>query len=442
MNVVFIVLDTVRRDVISLYNDDIDFTDNLEEFSSGAKIFQNAVSQSPWTLPTHASMFTGQYPWEHGATQRKLFLETDRELLAQKFEEEGYETACYTANTWISPYTGLAEGFHDIDNFYGVYPNDLFSSVLPKIWAMLNQGRGKWLKNKLIAIGEIVLWGTDEGKESKTPQIVSKSKEFVESADGDFFLFMNFLDCHLPYYPPEEYREKHAPDVDPDEICQRAYRHNAGLEEADFEASRKLYEAGMDYLDDKLGELFDFFEERGLMEETVFVIVSDHGDNLGEDGGMFGHEFSVSEELVSVPMIIRAPGLESGEVEQQVELRELYEMVPVLAGIEEGEFDPGTEYAYGGQEKPDMWIKNIPKDQRDEFYSRFTFVRGDGKKLVREESGELVEENMTDLETGEEIDVEDSFHEMLESVGEAEEGETEIEEEKVKKRLEDLGYMS
>lgn len=436
MNVVFIVLDTVRKDRLSPYNENIDFTQTLQEFSEEATVFEDAVSQAAWTLPSHASMFTGLYLWEHNATHKQLYLDTDQTMLAEKFEHAGYSTACYTSNTWISPHIGMADGFQDIDNFFGIVPSDFMSGTTEKLWRYLNNGRGEWLIEKLVKIGEF-FHERNPDDNTKTPKVIQKAKKFVENnQENDFFLFVNFMDAHLPYYPPEEYREKHAPGVDPDEICQAAHLHNSGIEEADFEASKKLYNAEIDYLDDQLSGLFEFFSENGLDEDTVFVVVADHGENLGEDG-MFGHQFSVSEQLVSVPLMIKSPDLDEERVEEQVELRELYELVPRLAGIEDGETSYGSEFALGGYAYPKNELKNIPKELHDRFGKELSFVRTKDKKLVR--TGD--EDEMIDLETGESIEIEQEFLDRLNSIGTAEDGDTEIDEERVKQRLEDLGYM-
>lgn len=435
VNVVFIVLDTVRKDRISVYNNEVDFTQNLESFEDEATVFRDAVAQAPWTLPSHASIFTGEYPWEHGATQKQLYLDTDTELLAEKFKEEGYETACYTSNTWISPYTGMAKGFDQIDNFFSALPSDLMSSKTEWIWRWLNQGKGEWLMEKIMQLGEKLHWGFEDNS-SKTPRAITKAEKFVERSDDDFFLFLNFMDAHLPYTPPEEYREKHAPDVDLSEVCQKAHDHNGSVAEADFEASRKLYDAEIDFLDDQVGKLLDFFEEQGLKQETVFVIVSDHGENIGEEG-LFGHQFSVSEQLVSVPMMIKAPAIEEEEVEEQVELRELYSIIPSIAGLESG-LEYGSEYAYGGYQYPRLDLKNIPEEKHDELGKKLSFVRKSDRKLVAR--GEELE--MLDLETGEEVEVDKEMVEKLENIGVVEEGEMlEGKDEKVKERLEELGYL-
>jgi len=442
MNTVFIVLDTVRKDRISVYNNQIDFTQNIENFAENATVFRDAVSQAPWTLPSHASMFTGQYPWEHNATQKQLYIDTDREILPKKFDNEGYATGCFTSNTWISPHTGMADGFQEIDNFFGILPSDLMPDKAEKIWRWLNHGRGEWIMNKLLGIGEKVHWMTaGMNASTKTPRVIDRAESFVENnKEDDFFLFLNFMDAHLPYFPPEEYKEKHAPNVDPKEICQEAHRHNGDIEEADFEASSKLYDAEIDFLDDQLGKLFEFFEEENLAEDTVFVVVSDHGENLGEDD-MFGHQFSVSEQIVSVPMMIKAPGLEEDEIKDQIELRQLYSTIPKLAGLEEGKPNFGQKKALGGYQRPKLDLRTIPEDKVSEFDKRLSFVRGDGKKLIRSENDERSEDSIIELEAGEQIEMDEDFVKTIDNIDEAEEGNTDIEEEEVKERLEELGYM-
>lgn len=441
-NVVFIVLDTFRKDHCSVYNDAVEFTEHLEQFADEAVVYEDTVAQAPWTLPSHASMFTGEYPWEHGAHQKNLYLETDTTLLAEQFKEAGYDTACYTSNTWISPYTGMAQGFDDIDNFFPVLPSNLLPDVMERIWQRLNRGKGQQVLDKLMQFGEFVHEHLAMGSpSSKSEQVVEKAEAFMDDADDEFFLFLNFMDAHLPYHPPEQYREEHAPDVDLQDVCQSAVDHNSDRETADFDAAEKLYRAEVDYLDDVIGNLFETLEQSGRMEDTVVVVVADHGENLGEDG-MFGHQFSVSEQLVSVPLIIYAPDGESGTVETQVELRELYDLVPAKAGIAESG-DVGTDRAKGRYAYPRLDLKNVPEAKHGELGQQLTYVRGDGKKLVQAETAEgNTEDTMIDLSTDKTIPVDSSFVAVLDDIGQSEEGQMlDDQDAQVKDRLEDLGYI-
>ncbi len=439
MNVLFVVLDTVRKDRLSPYNSDVDFTGNIGDFAGDATVFEDAVAQAPWTLPSHASMFTGLYPWEHNATQKNLYLETDRELLAERFQDAGYRTACYTSNTWLSPYTGMTEGFDDIDNFFPVLPSDLLPAKLQRFWERLNTGRARWVLDRLMDIGDrFHQWFESSGRSSKTEDTLAKAEEFMRE-DGEFFLFLNLMDAHEPYYPLEEYRERHAPDVNPDDVCQIPGRYYADKEDADFDAISRLYDAEMDYLDDKVGELLAFMDEHDLMEDTIIVITADHGQDLGENG-RYGHQFTVSEETVAVPLIIRADGLEDGRRDEQVELRELYDLVPQLAGIAETGEEPGTEYAKGGYAYPQLDLRNMPAEKKEAYGKELAFARGDGQKAVREENGGTVVRGI-DLATGDGVEPSTALLDALDMIGSAEEGSGEIGDEQVKERLEDLGYL-
>jgi arylsulfatase A-like enzyme len=117
MNIAVIVLDTLRRDKVSVYNDDVDFTENLERFSSNSAVYENAVAQGPWTLPSHASIFTGEYPWKHNATQETLYLEDEFKQLPEIFSEKGYSTGAFSDNPWISSSSGLERGFDQLENY-------------------------------------------------------------------------------------------------------------------------------------------------------------------------------------------------------------------------------------------------------------------------------------------------------------------------------------
>lgn len=440
-NVIFIVLDTLRKDKVSLYNKKIDFTQNLEKFSKKATIFEDAVSQSPWTLPSHATIFTGEYPWEHGATQEKLYLETEKELLAEKFRKNGYTTACYTPNAWISPYTGMTKGFEEIENFLGILPNNFMSKRLKKLWGSINDLGEKKLNKKLIDFGLYFLSGLKNQRKKITRKIIKKSKKFIEkNKEKNFFLFLNFMDCHLPYFPQKGYREKHAPGVNPNKICQRPHDHYSERLKADFGASKKLYNAEVDYLDDQLGELFDFIEKKNILEDTVVLIVSDHGENLGEED-MFGHQFSVSEELVSVPLLVRSGEMKGKRIKKQVELRELYELIPSWAGIEKKK-RYGTKYALGGYEYPRFDLSNIPEHLHKELGKKLRFVRGMGKKIVEEEGkGGIKKIEMMGLKSKKKINPERVFLNKVKKISSAESGTMLEDRPEIKSRLSELGYI-
>ncbi len=119
-NVLFVVMDTVRKDHLGPYGYQRDTTPGLDAFAEEATVFENAVAPAPWTLPVHASMFTGMYPSQHGANQENPYLE-GATTLAQSLSAEGHDTACYSSHAWITPYTHLTDGFDDRWRSCGAY---------------------------------------------------------------------------------------------------------------------------------------------------------------------------------------------------------------------------------------------------------------------------------------------------------------------------------
>ncbi|MDX1745907.1 MAG: sulfatase-like hydrolase/transferase, partial [Halobacteriales archaeon] len=212
-DVVFVVLDTVRKDRLSAYGYERPTSPGLESFADEATRFEEAVAPAPWTLPVHASLFTGLYPSEHGASQERPYLEGTT-TLAESLSAAGYATACYSSNAWITPYTGLTRGFDDQDNFFEIMPGDLFSGPLAKAWRTLNDSsRLRSVADRLVDLGNRVneRLAAGEGADSKTPDVIDRTIDFLDRTDGPAFAFLNLMDAHLPYHPPAVYREQFAP---------------------------------------------------------------------------------------------------------------------------------------------------------------------------------------------------------------------------------------
>ncbi len=431
-SVVFLVLDSLRRDRLSTYNSKIDFTESIEKFSEEAAVFENAVANAPWTLPSHASMFTGMYPWEHNATQRNLSLEVEKPLLAERFSEEGYSTACISTNAWLSRKFGLGKGFDLVDNLSSGGLSEKLSKIRRTMDEWLSSPGNEQLKRLIVRLGNSLFHYWNSG--SQTEEVLERGKEFIAEND-QFFLFLNLMDAHEPYFPPEEYREKHgAPS--PREICQDPTDYHFGRKQPDFDAINRIYDASVDHVDDMLGEFFDYLRDTGRWEGTVLIVTSDHGQMLGENEE-YGHQFSVAESLVSVPLMVKG----AEDVDSQVELRELYDIVLNAAGIEPG-YEAGTRFAKGSYEFPDMMRPRIPPKKWRDFYRRHKFARSLDGRVTRSENEE--EEVETKFEGfSKELSDEEKrrLEEKLELIGKSEKGE-DLEEhtDEIRRKLKDLGY--
>ncbi|MEZ3115792.1 sulfatase [Halobaculum sp. MBLA0147] len=436
-NVLFVVLDTVRKDRLGPYGYEPDTTPGLDAFAaeSDVTVFEEAVAPAPWTLPVHASLFTGMYPSHHGADQENPYLE-GATTLAESLSREGYATACYSSNAWITPYTHLTDGFDDQDNFFQVMPGDLLSGPLAKAWKTMNDNETlRTVADKLVSLGNVAheYFASGEGSDSKTPAVIDRTQSFVDDAEAsgdDWFAFVNLMDAHLPYHPPDEYAEEFAPGVDSTEVCQNSKEFNAGARDIDvdeWEAIEGLYDAEIAHIDAQLTRLFDWLRETDRWDDTAVVVCADHGELHGEHG-LYGHEFCLYDQLVNVPLLVKHPEIDGDRREDTVELLDLYHTVldtlDVTAGVpvapdedsvpldrtrslladdyrafaDATEPDPGQAAAVDGEHgfveysRPVVELKQLeekasaagvalPEDSR--FYSRMRAARGTAGKYVR-----------------------------------------------------------
>jgi arylsulfatase A-like enzyme len=412
-NVLFVVMDTVRKDHLTPYGYDRPTTPGLDEFAEHARVYENCVAQAPWTLPSHASMFTGLYPSDHRATQEDPYLADDIRTLAQSVSAAGYATACYSSNAWITPYTRLTAGFDSQDNFFEVMPGDFLSGTLANLWEKVNDSdRMRAVANRLVELGNDVheYFAGAEGADSKTPKVIDQTIEFMDDNEA-FFAFVNLMDAHLPVYPPEEYREEFAPGVDPTEVCQNSKEYNSGaraISDEEFDDIRGLFDAEIRHIDAQLTRLFDWMKEHGKWGDTTVVVCADHGELHGEHG-LYGHEFCLYDPLVNVPLLVKDPDLEPGREDRTVELLDLYHTVLDATGAEAlgepldtarsllaadyREFADG-EYGFVEYHRPVVELKQletkakeagirVPEDSR--FYSRMRAARRTDGKFVRNE---------------------------------------------------------
>jgi arylsulfatase A-like enzyme len=185
-NVLFVVLDTVRKDHLSVYGYDKETTPHLAEFAAEATVYEHAVAPAPWTLPVHASLFTGLYPSEHNATQENPYLE-NATTLAESLSAANYDTACYSSNAWITPYTHLTDGFDDQDNFFQIMPGEFLSGPLASVWKTMNDNdRLRSVADWLVKAGNKVHehLASGGGGDTKTPAVIDSTMEFVDGSDG------------------------------------------------------------------------------------------------------------------------------------------------------------------------------------------------------------------------------------------------------------------
>src|SRR6056297_1928434 len=259
-NVVFLVLDSLRTDRVSAYNDSVDFTEHIDALADSSIVFEKAVTQAPWTLPSHASMFTGQYPWDHRTTQARSYATGDEETFIGQLGEEGYTTGAITPNVWITPHKGMTEDFDTVENFLGSADNSLsrrISKLSTKLYDKLGTLPKRILGRQLDRAFR--LFGVDDSCKSAETVAAVESYLGERAADEDFFLYVNLMEPHEPYHPPQRYVDKHG--VTDESVIPHRQKDMFTKDDIDYAELGRIYDASVDYTDDLVGRITTALDE-------------------------------------------------------------------------------------------------------------------------------------------------------------------------------------
>lgn len=361
-----IVLDTVRKDRLSIYNSRVETSPGLEQIADESLIFTDAISQAGWTLPSHASMFTGLYPSQHGASEAHPFLVPQLQTLPKLLQECGVSTGCFSANPWLSSYTNLTNGFSEASNFtdhiMGAIPSlSAIEMPIGRIWRAIQEHPKIYhsILDKAEHLQSLTGFGLTDHRSSQsssyTPRVLQAAKDFIYKDAGDRFLFLNFMDAHLPYRPPQKYWQMFdGGEAYPSDVCMSSHEFNSGIQDISPEEWKSivgLYDASIRYLDDELQEFFDWLKRERLWNKCNIIITSDHGEMLGEYG-LMGHEFGLYEHLINVPLMIKSDEISGGVTGELVELRELFHTILDLHGAAYKELTEGRSLLNLEQSEP------------------------------------------------------------------------------------------
>ncbi len=332
-NVVVITLDTVRAKSLELYGYEKNTAPFLTQLGNTSVVFENAQSVSSWTLPAHASLFTGLYPMHHMAHDAHQKLDSEQQTLAEILSEQGYQTAGFIGGPYCKAKYGLGQGFQTyrdrLDYFEYSFTSDNLS-VKRLLDFFSRRLRLLLLKN--------------DG-ERGAPEINRDVSGWLQSlGPAPFFLFLNYFDAHDPYDRGLEYRQLFTGEQRDDQAINDMVRVVNFYPEKRYiqqeypdgllDYMQAMYETEIYYLDKQLAELFKLLAERKLLDNTVIIITSDHGEEFGEHGGLM-HKQTLFEESVKVPMLLHFPSrFQSQRVSARVSLVDLLPSILEILGVE------------------------------------------------------------------------------------------------------------
>lgn len=314
-NVIVIAIDTLRADRLSMYGYSKATTPRLEEFARDGVLFEHAISQSNWTIPSFASIFTGQIVARHREITATGSSEASAVTLSQLLRDHGWRTQAILYKPIL--YQRLHRGFE-------VHFN------VPR-------------------------------KGHRADQNLQKALDWLQrSADQRFFLFLHFDDPHQPFTQPQEFVRPASADLLSRFGLRLPLHIPPGLAKCDpcmadgvvaepFKTlARRLYDEEIHYLDDRIGRFLDALRQRGLYNDAVIAVVSDHGESFWNHHDHFGHGgINQHAELTRVPLILKAPVLKAPAREQYrrgavVKTRvRAFDLMPTLLDL------AGIEYAAG-----------------------------------------------------------------------------------------------
>lgn len=305
-NILLVTLDTTRADRIGAYGYSAAQTPNIDRLAGQGVLFEQCITPTAYTLPSHSSILTGLYPPHHGVRLNgATALGDSQSTLAERLGAQGYRTGAFVGAFVLDGRWGLSQGFSHYDDDFPLGADQRLD--LAKVQRPADK-----------VVDAALKWLQED--QSRKP----------------FFAWVHLYDAHTPYEPPEPFRSRF---------------DSGGLS--------SLYDGEISFADSQLGRLLDWLDTQGLRENTVVVVVGDHGEGLGSHGED-EHGYYIYDYAVHVPLIVRLPGTSSLRVPAQVRTVDIFPTLlefvtgakvtdiqgESLLGLMDGEKEQSPRYAY------------------------------------------------------------------------------------------------
>ena len=371
-NVLLVMNDTHRADYVGAYGGPKDLTPNLDAVAKDGVVFNNAFAQASWTRPSVATILTGRYASSHTAMQKGSVLPDELTTLAEVMVAGGYETTGLVTNYNLTPFFNFDQGFHD------------YNYLTPRLPLGATDAQSKLIiieVAKKIAAKARSNYEVPEDYYVTGDIVTDRALERLDSRDTSrpFFMFLSYMDVHDPYFrrPLDGYAISHRANPNPD-INDKEL----------IEKMKELYSGEVKYWDTQFGRLIDGLKKRNLYDNTLIVVVSDHGEEFGEHGG-FWHGTTLYDELLRIVFIVKyqtdSALFDSAGAKVDSWVR-LLDVAPLI--IEEAGLQKPDEMQGEGIPKKEHTTIFAEEDHQGNVISSVRYKKdGDAVKLIEANSG-------------------------------------------------------
>jgi arylsulfatase A-like enzyme len=272
-HVIVISLDTARSDFFGCYGSTFVQTPHIDRLAKESILFSNCMTVVPTTLASHTALFTGKYPHNHGTPRNGFMISKENMMLAEVLKDDGFHTAGFLGSFALDSRFDFSQGFDHYDEEFEQF------------------------------VGVDGVQQNERTAQSVTDAVIS----YLENTGtpGNLFLFAHYFDPHAPYSPPVEYCR----------LYERNTAYRSWLRETQVDLSAKIdaikafcYAGEITYTDEHVGRLIDYLKQKGILDEAILIVTSDHGENFQEHFENWNHGHTVYQTTMQSICIVRLPG--------------------------------------------------------------------------------------------------------------------------------------
>jgi len=339
--IILISIDALRQDSLGCYGYEKKVTPFLDELARRGTKFVNAFATGPYSAASFPSILASAYPMQYG---EYLPLPKQTTMISEVLGRKGWKCGAFHSSVYMSRYYGYDKGF-DLFEDYATYKkvNSIKSSSKEKIVQILQ--KSEWIYGLVEKSYGYFKWLFKSDKSVKPNETAERITDDVIKWLGagygeKVFIWAHYMDVHTPYIPPDKYRLKVCPEISKKEMyaldlkIQRARKNLIELSSLEITKLKSLYDAVICYVDDEIKRLMGFLEEEGLSEETLVVVISDHGEEFNEHGDFY-HKAKAFDVNLHVPLILSQKfNVNSNKIVSLIDLpRTLVDLVGVGAPV-------------------------------------------------------------------------------------------------------------